>query len=210
MAQARLKTIRTTRDHGRQEALQRGRPEVPPDGLLGARLRAEGHGHRLPVPHHPAGRRRSDRSRRGSGRRVEHRDLDGGVDRSADRLRQLPRQGLQGRSRCPASPGQFFAWMAYDIILFEEGSIANMTREPDRQRLRLQAPQGGAPGGHAHPGRLPQDLRGSADRARSSSASASTSSAGRCSAPPPNPSSDSPAATTAAWSTRRSRAASIS
>src|SRR5262252_9621364 len=27
----------------------------------------------------------------------------------------------------PARPGEFFAWVAYDIILFEEGSIANMT-----------------------------------------------------------------------------------
>src|SRR6202140_5296121 len=27
----------------------------------------------------------------------------------------------------PNIPGQFFAWVAYDIILFEEGSIANMT-----------------------------------------------------------------------------------
>ncbi len=27
----------------------------------------------------------------------------------------------------PGQPGQFFAWVAYDIILFEEGSIANMT-----------------------------------------------------------------------------------
>ena len=27
----------------------------------------------------------------------------------------------------PNAPGQFFAWVAYDIILFEEGSIANMT-----------------------------------------------------------------------------------
>jgi ribulose-bisphosphate carboxylase large chain len=27
----------------------------------------------------------------------------------------------------PNSPGQFFAWVAYDIVLFEEGSIANMT-----------------------------------------------------------------------------------
>jgi ribulose-bisphosphate carboxylase large chain len=27
----------------------------------------------------------------------------------------------------PNSPGQYFAWVAYDIILFEEGSIANMT-----------------------------------------------------------------------------------
>src|SRR5450759_5430085 len=27
----------------------------------------------------------------------------------------------------PNNPGQYFAWVAYDIILFEEGSIANMT-----------------------------------------------------------------------------------
>src|SRR6202049_977181 len=27
----------------------------------------------------------------------------------------------------PNIPGQYFAWVAYDIILFEEGSIANMT-----------------------------------------------------------------------------------
>ena len=27
----------------------------------------------------------------------------------------------------PGRPGEFFAWVAYDLILFEEGSIANMT-----------------------------------------------------------------------------------
>src|SRR5580765_2635503 len=27
----------------------------------------------------------------------------------------------------PGSPGQYFAYIAYDLILFEEGSIANMT-----------------------------------------------------------------------------------
>src|SRR5512137_522172 len=27
----------------------------------------------------------------------------------------------------PGNPGQYFAWVAYDIILFEEGSIANIT-----------------------------------------------------------------------------------
>lgn len=27
----------------------------------------------------------------------------------------------------PNNPGQYFAWVAYDIILFEQGSIANMT-----------------------------------------------------------------------------------
>ncbi len=27
----------------------------------------------------------------------------------------------------PGTPGQYFAWVAYDLILFEEGSIANLT-----------------------------------------------------------------------------------
>ena len=27
----------------------------------------------------------------------------------------------------PGTPGQFFAWVAYDLVLFEEGSIANLT-----------------------------------------------------------------------------------
>src|SRR5512137_199431 len=27
----------------------------------------------------------------------------------------------------PGTPGQYFAWVAYDLVLFEEGSIANMT-----------------------------------------------------------------------------------
>ena len=104
-----------------------GRPEVPPDGVLGRGLRAEGDRHDLPVPDHAAGRRRPDRGGRGRGRRVEHRDLDRGLDRPPDRLRQLPRQGLSRSSRCRTRPGQYFAWVAYDLILFEEGSIANMT-----------------------------------------------------------------------------------
>ena len=47
---------------------------------------------------------------------------------------------------------------------------AGLDRQPDRldhrQRLRLQAAEGAAPGGHAHPGRLPEDLPGSGDRHR--------------------------------------------
>jgi hypothetical protein len=80
----------------------------------------------LPVPHHAAGRRRPDRGRRRGGRRIEHRDLDRGLDRPPDRLRQLPRQGLPRRAGA-GHPGQYFAWVAYDLILFEEGSIANIT-----------------------------------------------------------------------------------
>ena len=30
-------------------------------------------------------------------------------------------------SRCPARPGQYFGYIAYDLDLFEEGSIANLT-----------------------------------------------------------------------------------
>jgi hypothetical protein len=62
------------------------------------------------VPHHAAGRRRSRRGGRGGRRRIVDRDLDGGLDRSPDRLRQLPRQGLQRRAgaataRASTSPG---------------------------------------------------------------------------------------------------------
>ena len=60
---------------------------------------AEGHRHHRAVPHHAAGRRRSDRSRGGGRRRILDRDLDGGVDRPADRLREIPRQVLPRRSR---------------------------------------------------------------------------------------------------------------
>ena len=38
-----------------------------------------------------------------------------------------PRQGLQGRAGAGHRRDSIFAWVAYDIILFEEGSIANMT-----------------------------------------------------------------------------------
>ena len=84
---------------------------------------------------------------------------------------------------------------------------AGLDRQPDRldhrQRVRLQAAQGAAPRGHAHAGRLCEDLPRARRPASSSSASGSTSSAGRCSARPSSRSSDCRAATTAAWSTRR-------
>ena len=52
------------------------------------------------------------------------------MDRSADRVRQLSRQGLPRRPRVPGrdkTEQQYFAYVAYDLILFEEGSIANLT-----------------------------------------------------------------------------------
>ena len=50
----------------------------------------------------------------------------------------------------PGAPGQYFAYIAYDLDLFEAGSIANLTRLDHRQCLRLQAAQGAAARGHAH------------------------------------------------------------
>ena len=69
----------------------------------------------------------------GRGRRRKlDRDLDGGVDRPADRLRALPRQGLRVEPVPNTGPGtkteqQYFAYIAYDLDLFEPGSIANLT-----------------------------------------------------------------------------------
>ena len=50
-----------------------------------------------------------DRGRGGRGRRIVHRHLDGGVDRSADRLRHVSRQSLQGRAGSEPAPASIFA-----------------------------------------------------------------------------------------------------
>ena len=78
------------------------------------------------VPDHAAARRRRDRGRGGGRRRVLDGDLDGGLDRPPDRPRALPGQGLRGQRR-PGREGEYIARIAYDIDLFEEGSIANLT-----------------------------------------------------------------------------------
>ena len=77
------------------------------------------------LPHHSAARHRRDRSRRRRSGRVLHGDLDGRLDRPPDRSQALPGEGYS----VEAVPGtdQFIAWIAYDIDLFEEGSIANLT-----------------------------------------------------------------------------------
>ena len=192
---------RRQRDHRQEAALQRRRPEVPADGLLGRRLRAQGHRHAVPVPHHAAGRRGPDRGRRRSGRRVEHRHLDGGVDRPPDGLRQLPRQGLQGRAGA-GHPGPVFRLGGLRHHPVRGRLDRQHHGQPDRQRLQLQAAEGGAAGGHPHAGGAGQDLQGPATAAWWSSASAWTSSAARCWAPPPSPSWACRAATTAASSTK--------
>ena len=61
------------------------------------------------------------------GRRILDGDLDGGVDRPADRARALPGQGLRRRAGARAPRASIIAQIAYDIDLFEEGSIANLT-----------------------------------------------------------------------------------
>ena len=78
------------------------------------------------LPDHAAARRRRDRSGGCRRRRVVHRDLDGRLDRPPDRPRALPGQGLRRRAPFPGTD-QFIAQIAYDIDLFEEGSIANLT-----------------------------------------------------------------------------------
>ncbi len=65
----------------------------------------------------------------------------------------------------PNSPGQFFAWVAYDIILFEEGSIANMTASLIGNVFSFKPLKAAATGRHSDSGRLRQNLQGSADRA---------------------------------------------
>ena len=40
---------------------------------------------------------------------------------------EVPGQGLPGRSGAERPPGQYFAYIAYDLDLFEPGSIANLT-----------------------------------------------------------------------------------
>ena len=68
----------------------------------------------------------ADRGRCGRRGRVVDRDVDGRVDRPPDPVRALPGQGLSSR-RGAGGAGQYIALIAYDIDLFEEGSIANLT-----------------------------------------------------------------------------------
>ena len=152
--------------HGpRQGALQVRRDGIQEDGLLGARLRAEGHRRHRAVPGHAAGRRRSDRGVRGGGRRILHRDLDRGVDRPPDRLREVSRQVLSRRS------GAEFARPVFRLHRLRSRSVrARLDRQPHRldhrQRVRLQAVEGAAAGGHAAAGRLREDLPGPGHRHR--------------------------------------------
>ena len=123
--------------------------------------------------------------RRGRGR-VLDRHVDGRVDRPPHRARRLPGQGL------PRRAGAGHRRPVLRLHRLRHRAVrARLDREPDRvdhrQRLRLQAAQGAAARGHAHPGRARHDVPRARRRASSWSASGSTSSAGRCSAPPIKP-----------------------
>ena len=118
----------TTEKDGKKkkEPLGLRRNALRRDGLLERGLRGQGHRRPLRVPDHAPGGRGPDRGRsRGRGR-VLDRHVDRGVDRPPDPARALPGQGLQV-DEVPGTPGQYIAKIAYDIDLFEEGSIANLT-----------------------------------------------------------------------------------
>ena len=156
-----------------------------------------------------------DRGRRRRRRRILHRHLDRGVDRPADRLRLYRAKAYRGRAGAQYRPRHQDRGAVFRLYRLRHRPVrGRLDRQPDRldhrQRLRLQAAQGAAARRHAHSGRLSEDLPRAGRPGSSSSASASTNSAARCWARPPSPSSAFPAATTAAWSTRRSRAASTS
>ena len=68
--------------------------------------------------------------------------------------------------RVPGSPDQWFAYIAYDL----EPVRGRLDQQPHglyhRQRVRLQAAQGAAAGGHADTAALPEDLPRSGHRHR--------------------------------------------
>ena len=97
----------------------------------------------------------------------------------------------------PGRPGEYFAYIAYDIDLFEEGSIANLTSSIIGNVFGFKPLQGAAPRGHADPGRLREDLPGPGARHRHGARVSSTSTAARCSARRSSPSSACRPATTA-------------
>ena len=147
-AHARGDPMNCTRDRPRQGALQGRRDGIREDGLLGARLRAEGHRRHRAVPRHAAGRRRPDRGGGGGRRRILDRDLDGGVDRPPDRRGEVPRQVLPRRS------GAERAGPVFRLHRLRPRPVrARLDRQPlgldHRQRLRLQAAEGAAARGHA-------------------------------------------------------------
>ena len=79
------------------------------------------------LPLHPAARGRADRGRRGRRGRVLDGDLDGRLDRPPDPATRTTRPRPTRSTPVPGREGEYLAKIAYDIDLFEEGSIANLT-----------------------------------------------------------------------------------
>ncbi len=149
----------------RQGPLQVRRDGIPQDGLLGARLRAEGHRHHRLLPGHAAGGRRPDRGLGGGGRQILDRDLDRGLDRPAHGYRKVSREVLPGRPR----PGDRRPVLRL-YRLRPRPLRAGLDRQPQRldhrKRFRFQALEGAPPRGHAVSRRLREDLPGTGDRNR--------------------------------------------
>ena len=66
----------------------------------------------------------------------------------------------------PGAEGQYFAYIAYDLDLFEPGFDREPHRFHHRQRVWLQAAQGAPARGHAPAGGLREDFPGAGDRHR--------------------------------------------
>ena len=79
------------------------------------------------LPRHAAGRRRSDRGVGGGGGRILDRDLDRRLDRPADRDAKNIARNAIASIPCPARPAPISPIIAYDLDLFEPGSIANLS-----------------------------------------------------------------------------------
>ena len=66
----------------------------------------------------------------------------------------------------PNSPGQYFAYIAYDLDLFENGSIANLSASIIGNVFGFKPLEGVAPRRHAAAGGLCQNVPGAGDRHR--------------------------------------------
>ena len=175
-------TDRAGRRRRRGGSLPRGRAQVRPDGLLAARLRAEGHRPHRAVPDHAAGRRRSRRGGRRGRRRIVDRDLDRRLDRPADGLRQATAPRPTASTRCPGAPGHSTSPTSPTTSTCS--SRARSPTSPRRSSATSSASSRSRRcGSRTCASRSPTSRPSTARRpASSSSASGSTSSAGRCSA----------------------------
>src|SRR5690606_26137069 len=140
------------RNDGRRNragSLGSGCPVLRLDGVLRTGLPALRHRCAGRVPGDPAAGGGPDRGRRGGGRRILRRHMDGGGARSGPRAAAVAGESSTAtwtvvwtdrltahskyQAKCyridevPGRPGEYFAYIAYDLDLFEEGSITNLT-----------------------------------------------------------------------------------